>query len=306
MSEALVDREFGGLPEEIDPSDAFALLGNELRIDILRAMWAEDGGPIAFSELYGAVGVDDSAQFNYHLKKLTDHFVRHTDDGYELRHSGEKVIQAVLAGSFTGHPQTTIDTGDPCTQCGTELVAIYADEQLCIQCPECEHEHGKYSFPPGGLIDRTDEEVLRAFDQRVRHLHCLAKDGVCPECNGRMRTTIEREGDCCLSASVRVEHVCDYCQHSLCSALGLGLLDQSSVVAFYDGHGIDLAATPYWQLKWCVSDDPVTVRSHDPRRVAVDLTVDDDTMTVVLDEDLEITDTERPDISAWPDDPARS
>lgn len=293
MSEAITDPDGDHLPTELDPAEAFALLGNDLRIEILRELWAVDDGPVAFSDLYGAVDVDDSAQFNYHLKKLTDHFVRQAPNGYELRHSGEKVVQAVLAGSFTGHPQTTFETGDPCTQCGTELDATYADEQLSIDCPGCGHDHGQYSFPPGGLIDRSDDEVLRAFDQRVRHLCCLAKDGVCPECNGRMHTTVEDGGECCLDATLRVEHVCEHCQHSLCSSLGLGLLDQSPVVAFYADHGIDLAETPYWQLEWCVSDDPIAVRARDPWRVAVDLRVDDDSMTVLLDEELRILETER-------------
>lgn len=41
----------------------------------------------------------DSAQFNSHLGKLTDQFVRN--------------VQAVLAGSFTQHPERAIDIDDP-------------------------------------------------------------------------------------------------------------------------------------------------------------------------------------------------
>ena len=61
--------------ECLDPADAFALIGNETRLAILEALWAADERPVSFSELRRAVGMRDSAQFNYHLQKLTGHFV---------------------------------------------------------------------------------------------------------------------------------------------------------------------------------------------------------------------------------------
>ncbi|WP_049902983.1 DUF7351 domain-containing protein [Halococcus agarilyticus] len=282
--------------ECVAPADAFALVGNETRLGILEALWRADEEPVRFSTLNDAVGMRDSAQFNYHLGKLTDQYVRKTDDGYELRNAGAKVVRAVLAGSFNEHPRLepfAIDDG--CTRCGEPLVASYTDEMLALDCPECGRAHGEYSFPPGGLHDRTNEEVLDAFDQRVRHLHCLAKDGVCPECSGRMRTTISKEGECCLGVGLRADHVCEQCDHSLCSAIGLSLLDRSPVVAFYRDHGIDLGATPYWRLDWCVSDDHTTVCSTDPWELGIDIALGDERLRATLDEDLALVDTRRTD-----------
>jgi DNA-binding transcriptional ArsR family regulator len=188
--------------ECVAPADAFALIGNETRLAILEALWRAEDGPVRFSALNEMVGMRDSAQFNYHLGKLTDQYVRKVEEGYELRTAGAKVVRAVLAGSFTEHPRLEpFTTEDGCTRCGEALVASYDEEMLALDCPECGRAHGEYSFPPGGLNDRTNEEILEAFDQRVRHLHCLAKDGVCPECSGRMSTTISREGECCLGAA---------------------------------------------------------------------------------------------------------
>jgi len=274
------------------PADAFAIVGEESRLAILEALWRLDE-PAAFSDIRAEVGMRDSAQFNYHLGKLTDQFVRKRDGGYELRTAGERIVQAILAGSFTQHPERDVDIDAPCVRCGATLSAHYADEQLSIECPECGHGHGEYPFPPGGLHDRTDAEILEAFDQRVRHLHCLAKDGVCPECNGRMETTIERGEECCLGVAVRATHRCLQCAHELCSAVGLGLLDQSPVVGFYEDHGVDLAATPYWRLPWCVDDHPVTVIEEDPWRLRVDVHHEGDRLTVVVDGDLDIVDSDR-------------
>jgi hypothetical protein len=280
--------------ECVAPADAFALIGNETRLSILEALWRAEDGPVRFSVLNEMVGMADSAQFNYHLGKLTDQYVRKVEAGYELRTAGAKVVRAVLAGSFTEHPRLEpFTTDDGCTRCGEALVASYDEEMLALDCPDCGRAHGEYSFPPGGLNDRTNEEVLEAFDQRVRHLHCLAKDGVCPECSGRMRTTISEEGECCLGVGLRADHICGQCSHSLCSAIGLCLLDCSPVVAFHRDHGIDLGATPYWRLDWCVSDDHTTVRASDPWELELAIDLDDERLHATLDGDLSLVDTRR-------------
>lgn len=276
----------------VPPADVFSLIADETRVAILEALWKADT-PARFSEIRAAVGMADSAQFNYHLDRLTEQFVRKTDRGYELRTAGERVVQAILAGSFTEHPSREIDIEDPCVICGAPLRAQYDDEMLQIVCAECGHGHGEYPFPPGGLHDRTDAEILDAFDQRVRHLHCLAKDGVCPECNGRTQTNIEHGGECCVDGSLRAVHVCQQCGHELCSAVGLGLLDQSTVVGFYDDHGVELSETPYWQLRWCVDDHSAELVSEDPERVAVEMAAGDERLRVLADDSLSIVETER-------------
>lgn len=280
--------------ECVEPASAFGLIANETRLGILEALWRAEETPVRFTDLRKRVGMRDSAQFNYHLDKLRHQFIRKAEDGYELRHAGEKVVRAVLAGSFNQHPTLepfTID--DPCVRCGSSLEVSYADEMLAIECPECGHGHGEYSFPPGGLTDRSREEVLDAFDQRVRHLHCLAKDGVCPECNGRMVTSIERGEECCLGTGLKATHTCEQCNHECCSAVGLALLDDSAVTAFHGDHGISLSERPYWTLDWCVSDTGVSVESDDPWRIEVTIPLDDECLRVHLDGNLSILDTER-------------
>ena len=276
------------------PAEAFSLIGDETRVAILEALWHADEQPVEFTTLYEMTETDNSAQFNYHLNQLTGHFVRKQNDGYKLRTAGESVIQAVVDGSFNAHPDLDpFETGDKCTQCSEALVATYAEEKLAITCPACGHTHGRYSFPPGGLIGRDEQDILSAFDQRVRHLHCLARDGVCPKCSGQMQTQIARGGDCCLETNLRAEYTCKQCQHTLCSPIGLVLLDNSAVVAFYRDHGLDLGATPYWRLDWCVSDDYTTVRATNPWRLGVSIVHNNDTLSVTLDENLEVIETNR-------------
>lgn len=258
----------------VPPAEAFSVIANETRLSILEALWEADNRPVGFSELRRAVGMRDSAQFNYHLGELRGHFVSKVDGdngGYDLRHAGKKVVRAVLAGEFNETPN--LDpwevTGE-CAKCGGTLLAEYVDEHISIECVACGSLHGDYAFPPGGLRGRDRDALMRAFDQRVRHLHCLAKDGVCPECNGRMSTEIVRDDDV-LGLAVRVDHHCIQCDHHLMSSVGIGLLDQSDVVAAHRAHGIDLSTRPYWTLPWCVTDRFTDVISTDPWRLSVEI-----------------------------------
>ncbi|MFB6206666.1 MAG: ArsR/SmtB family transcription factor, partial [Haloglomus sp.] len=89
-----------GEPTALSPDEAFGVLGNETRIQILQTLGEADG-PLSFTELRDRVGIRQGSQFNYHLDKLVGHFVRKTDDGYELRLAGRRVIYAVLSEAVT-------------------------------------------------------------------------------------------------------------------------------------------------------------------------------------------------------------
>lgn len=168
---------------ELAPAEAFGVIANESRLDILESLWNSSSCPIRFSELFDGTELSDGAQFNYHPQQLTETFVVKTEAGYDLSHTGGQAIRVLRAGTHTHSPDIDpFEVSRECTRCTGPLVADYEDEQFTITCQDCGKAHGKYSFPPGGLDDRTEAEIATAFDQRVRHLHCLAADGVCSEC----------------------------------------------------------------------------------------------------------------------------
>lgn len=278
----------------LGPAEAFSLVGDETRMTILEALWDAADPPIPFSTLYDLSETDSTARFNYHLDQLTGHFVRKTERGYQLRTAGENVVRAVVAGSFNAHPdRRPFDTGDGCTQCDETLVARYEDEQLAIDCPACGQTHGRYGFPPGGLIGRDEDEILTAFARRVRHRHSLASKGVCPDCSGRMQTEISREEECCLGAEVRAAYTCEQCQQRFCSPIGLTLLDRPVLVSFYRDHDVDIATRPYWRLDWCVTDDHLRIDSTDPWRLTVAIPLDSETLSLTLDGSLCVVESNR-------------
>jgi len=280
--------------ECLPPAEAFAVVGNETRLRILEALW-EAERPAAFSDLRRRVGMRDSAQFNYHLDKLVGQFVRKTEDGYEFRQAGRAVIRSVLAGTLNQSPELDpFPVEGACVDCGHGLRARYEEEHFHIECPECGRPHGGYPFPPGGLEDRTREEALDAFNQRARHLSCLSKDGVCPECNGRMETGVGyATGEDAMGLEVRVDYECARCNLTTSSSTGLALLDDAEVVSFYRDHGVDLNDVPFWTLDWCVTDAHTEVASEDPWRLRVTIELDDEELVATLDGDLAVVSTER-------------
>jgi hypothetical protein len=286
--------------ECLPPADAFAIVGNETRLHILEALWAADR-PAAFSELRRSVGMRDSAQFNYHLSKLRGQFVRKTDEGYEFRQAGKAIVRAVLAGTYNQDPELEpFPVEGECVACGGGLQASYRDEAFLIMCAECQRPHGTYPFPPGGLEDRSREEVLSAFNQRARHLACLTADGVCPDCNGRVRTELLEPEDLppdkvkpIAEQDLFVIHECERCNNHIVSSVGLTLLDDAEIVSFYRDHGIDLNTVRFWTLEWCISDRHLEILSRDPWRLRVTVPLGDEELRVTVDDDIAVQHTER-------------
>lgn len=276
------------------PAEAFALIGNDTRIGILQALLDANAKekPVTFTCLFERVEMQDSANFNYHLQQLTDHFIKPTDHGYEFRHPGQKVVSAIFAGTLTDRVQLGFFPVEGiCYACDSDLHGWYVNEELTIACVDCSTIQVSYPFPPGGLDDRTPDELLQAFHHYVRHHYCLAADGVCPECTGPMETQLVRDPDDAVDLDVAVEHACQRCGYNLRSTIGVNLLDNAELLLFHSERDIDLNTEPFWHFEWCVSDRRMTVLSEDPLRVRVDVPCAGDELQIVLDDTLSVLET---------------
>jgi hypothetical protein len=103
--------------DDADATDALEVLGNEIRIDILREL-ADADGPLAFSTLRTRVGVRDTGKFNYHLTRLCEYYVRRTESGYELGHAGTRVVSAADPGRASSRTDGGASTDEACPVCG--------------------------------------------------------------------------------------------------------------------------------------------------------------------------------------------
>lgn len=93
-----------GASEPAAAADVFELLGNETRVRIVAALYgqwqAAPGQPcLTFSELCERVGVADTGQFNYHLRRLRDVLIDKREAGYALTPLGVCLGQLIAAES---------------------------------------------------------------------------------------------------------------------------------------------------------------------------------------------------------------
>lgn len=215
----------------LDARAAYAALGNETRLTIVRTLWEHwTEGPVPFSELRRDVGMRDAGQFHYHLRQLRGHFVRSSDDGYELTPAGFKIAQSVVAGTGIDEPgfDAAVLAAD-CPRCGSPVELRYADGMIRLYCTDCAgfwrgaDEYGSvepgylfgWEFPPAGLEGRDPDEILAAA---VVHLFVRTRSlaaGACPDCGGRATGSL----------SVCGEHdpgdgVCDACGRYFLGAVG--------------------------------------------------------------------------------------
>ncbi|WP_254536850.1 helix-turn-helix domain-containing protein [Halomarina litorea] len=278
----------GALPDEasaVDPSEAFAPLGNETRVRVLAALLSPEGeegvgNEVAprtrtFSELFEASGADTTAGFAYHLRQLTDHYLREVEGGYTFTDAGLRVARAIVSGAYTDSvDRDPVPVGDPCPFCdGETLVAGAADNTVAVSCTACERDVLSLSFPPGGHRSHDDDSLPAAFDRLHRHRVALMTRGSCPECGGASDSRVEyarEEGDemdddADPSRPVRLELECAACGYAMRCPVTLAVLDHPAVVSFYHDHSVDVRERPIWNVgpEWTegvLSDDPWCVR----------------------------------------------
>jgi hypothetical protein len=288
--------------------EAFRLLANETRLEILFALYDAPDRVVSFSALNDRVGLGDSGRFNYHLKQLTDRFIYRTGEGYALLFSGIAVCRSMLAAiGADGHGVEPFALDSACYNCGESLEARYDHEHVVVRCPHCGLGFHDFPLPPGALAGRTTEELLRVYDLWTRAQTVLAANGLCTWCFGRMSSAIvteespgewttegasgERENP--VERRVRVVHRCDRCTGDMRTTVGESVEAYPAVVAFLHEHGVDAFETPSWELEFMWNDALVTVLAEDPWEVRLTIPGEDETLSVTIDGDVRVLDVRR-------------
>lgn len=272
------------------PDEAFGLLGNETRVEILRVIAQETASKpnretVAFSEIYDGLDIRDSGQFSYHLDKLLDHFVEQLDSGYRLSYAGWQVVWAIRAGTFHEAAATEFDAPGTCYACGeAALRARTRNAWLGISCESCDTLLTSNPLPPAVLETRSLEEITHVYDAVVRNRVALVSERVCLQCCGPMEATITDDTLEEWSVDAIPQFTCSYCAYWYHPHFGLLLLDHSTVEAFFSDYGVELADRPFWDIPFCVDPSLVTVRSRDPWRIDVEVTEDGRELRAVFDE----------------------
>ena len=292
--------------ERTEPEAVFGLLSDDNRVGILRALWSD--GPMTFSELRGAVGIEDSGQFNYHLDKLVGQFVRREDTGYELTAAGRQVNGAIEAGSYTASGSVEpILLDRQCPACDGTRTFHYESEVARVECDSCA-VLAEYTVPPSVFVGCDREEIpdiagayLRAI---IRRLHT----GFCSQCDGPV------QGEVCRLSESRgweppedeqvedeppddpdsipiVQYDCLQCGLQPTSGLSYSLLDNPVVVGFYHDRGVDIRERSLWDIA-TLDAASERVESTDPFRARTTFTAGAEELTVTVDAEMRVVETE--------------
>lgn len=297
----------------ITPDEAFAILGDKTRLDIIRALWHfgahhsyddvfETDSSVSFSELRRAVDIRDNGQFNYHLSRLMPHFVRQTDEGYRLSGAGKILARTVISIAGEGEFEVRDGISTTCPMCDAPVIATYEDQWLRFTCTACEGAFGETApegtfyaseFPAGGLADRTADEAYEVgFHRCMLDLLYLMR-GICRECAGPITTELTVCDDhdvagsfcevCGLLEEAWIEHRCETCRFAKCLPIEFCVLGLTPVISYFERRDIDVLAPSVVEVESAIEEH---VRLHvttEPRRVTVTLGDEMDGLKITFD-----------------------
>ena len=305
----------------VSPEEAFAILGDETRLNIVRVLWQagalheyddidDSASTMSFSELRHRVGVDDNGRFNYHLSKLVPQFVRKTSDGYRLSGGGKRLARTVVAVSGTHDVEFAGETGMNCPVCGATVTAAYDDQWLRFSCTECDGLFGDAApsgtllnapFPAPGLAGRTPDEALATELYRCMSDLTDMMQGACPECASAVRGTLSVCADhdvspdqpcqaCGTPFEAWGELRCETCRFAKRLPVELCVMALPPVIGFMYAQGTNVLAPSLDELFEAVRTQVTTTVTRAPRTAVTTIDAGADSLTVTLDEHLTVVD----------------
>lgn len=303
------DRQDGGVTAD----EAFALVGNRVRAEILRTLSRARGGEgelraLSFSELRSRTDLEvNSSQFNYHLQQLLGTFVERREErtaqldarmagdakaGYVLRPEGTVLTRTIRARAVANDGSIEpFDTDLDCFYCGTTVEATYGNALFMARCPGCDYTY-EYDFAPAGGGTDDERATLARIGDYLRHRRLTVADGVCPRCANRLQSAFVRPAETAYPRTDRrevlVNRWCDHCGERAFLRTGELLLREPALVGFCDDHDVDVRTARLWELEFAATDRYVTVQSTDPWRVSFRLDLGRDAFDVVLEDDLSV------------------
>jgi DNA-binding transcriptional ArsR family regulator len=255
--------------------ELLALLGNETRMAIMRALWAEfefadyvterrDGH--SFSELLEATGVTDSGNFNYHLGELSGVLVADHEDGYVLTPLGYNLMQSI--DRYDSFAYTTLEervADDPCPYCGGDLAVAYRREVVSVRCRDCGGlaADGDFTFVEVPAFGAQEPETADLLDAATLAMFAKVRSsryGFCWDC----RAPMERSLDLCSAHEPASNGVCDDCGRryaavvdancETCGESGRGpaieyAIVSPSVAAFFESVGAGPGQVGPWRYR---------------------------------------------------------
>ncbi len=304
------ENERVGMVSEQTAADMFALLSDESRVGILRAVAVAQSEqspsnsgftPLSFSDIYERVEIDNTSKLSYHLGELAGTYLRKVENGYTFTHAGEQIVRFILAENFRQPPGIdSIETEGMCLFCGeTQLEAGLDDQYFMVRCPSCEQPVTGYIVTPAQARARSGAALLESLKRKQATEFSLVQEGICPECAGEIQTEVLDASEQSLPGEVPVSYftidACEACLRRYSGPLTYSAAFRPPSIAFYWDYGIDILGTGWWELHGYLTDGRWSAEqiATDPAEYRVELRHEDAVLRVFLDADARTTRTER-------------
>lgn len=279
-----------------DPSEAFAALGDPVRVGIIETLADRDrtesqsNGPgLPFSTLRKRVGVADSGRFRYHLEQLRGVFVEQTAAGrYYLTAAGGQVVSAIVSGTYTDHTILgPTELNSSCPLCSDRPIGKYDRGVLQVACPN-DHQLFVWVLAPNAARVERIEPVIDVATREFFHTIEMAHSGFCPDCFSPIDTALERVD--APNQAIRFRAPCESCGSTLDAPAGLCLVSLSELRLLYHHHDRSIYDRFWWQQEFARNNPQIAPPDGDPESISFEIGLEHGLLDVTLSETASVID----------------
>jgi len=288
--------------------DVFGLLSDEIRLDILRTVALAQHeerrtgvAALSFSDIYDRVEVDNTSKLSYHLGELTGTFLRKHEDGYAFTHAGEQLVRFILSKNYQSPSDVgEIEVDGDCLFCGESALQATIEEQyFMVRCAACERPAFSYRVRPAQVRAHTGTDLIDAVIWEQAGDLLKTRQGVCPDCAGRLETEVVDAEDEPVGSAVPVAFAavseCQQCLRQLGLPLPYAAAYHPESIAFHWRRGVDILGTGFWEFHRYLNDGQWSSEraETDPVEYRVELRRETTSLRLYLDANALVTRTER-------------
>lgn len=162
---------------------------------------------------------------------------------------------------------------------------------LAVECPNCHYLYD-YNLTPPGVLDDDDATLLERAAEYNRHIRLSFARGICPYCANEVDAEFQQPSEtgypCGDQRAVLIRRGCTHCGNKDNLTVGELLLREPELISFCFDRGLDVTRTPIWGIEFAATDRCTTVRSQEPWNVAVAVELDNERLTLAIDESLAV------------------
>jgi hypothetical protein len=194
----------------------------------------------------------------------------------------------------------SIETNGVWLFCGeTALQATIEEQYFMVRCSACDRPTFAYRVRPAQVQSHTGDEIVESVIWEQAGDLLKTRQGVCPDCGGKLETTVEDASGSPHGDSVPVSFAavseCQHCLRQVGIPLPYAAAYHPDAVAFHWEHGVDILGSGFWEFHPYLLNDRWTAEflPSESEEYCVEFEHGPTMLRVYLDDTATVTRTER-------------